>query len=393
MLKGLMMTWLLQTMLVAMAVVGFERQRSVNDTHRTMWRVAIIAGWIEEQWHVGAVAPSFGERFAMLVNAAWTAHKDKRCSRALEETKPLITEASERGIDHPQRRAMPPSITSSRSRARARRRTARGPPRASLVRTCVDETTIPDRRENMLREPTMEKLQSMRLGVMGAAWLEQQQNADVIALSFDERFAMLVDAEWMARENKRLGRALKAAKLRIAEASVEGIDYPPRRELDKAVVRQLGICKWIELHQVVIVSGATGTGKTYVSCALAQQACRKGYSAMYRRAPRFFDELRLARADGSYPRLLARIARVDVLVIDDFAIAPVSEAERRDLLEVLEDRYAMRATVISSQLPPERWHDYLADPTVADAICDRVMHGAHRIALKGPSRRKGDKDA
>lgn len=245
----------------------------------------------------------------------------------------------------------------------------------------------------MLREPTMEKLHSMRLGVMSAAWLEQQQNADVIALSFDERFAMLVDAEWMARENTRLGRALKAAKLRIAEASVEGIDYPPRRELDKAVVRQLGICKWIEQHQVVIVSGATGTGKTYVSCALAQQACRKGYSAMYRRAPRLFDELRLARADGSYPRLLARIARIDVLVIDDFAIAPVSEAERRDLLEVLEDRYAMRATVISSQLPPERWHDYLADPTVADAICDRVMHGAHRIALKGPSRRKEGKDA
>lgn len=245
----------------------------------------------------------------------------------------------------------------------------------------------------MLREPTMEKLQSMRLEVMGAAWVEQQQSADVIALSFDERFAMLVDAEWMARENKRLGRALKEAKLRIAEASVEGIDYPPRRELDKAVVRQLGICKWIEQHQVVIVSGATGTGKTYVSCALAQQACRKGFRAMYRRASRFFDELRLARADGSYPRLLARIARVDVLVIDDFAIAPVSEAERRDLLEVLEDRYAMRATVISSQLPPERWHDYLADPTVADAICDRVLHGAHRIALKGPSRRKEGKDA
>jgi DNA replication protein DnaC len=240
----------------------------------------------------------------------------------------------------------------------------------------------------MLREPTMEKLQGLRLGAMAAAWLEQQRSADVIALSFDERFAMLVDAEWMARENKRLGRALKEAKLRIAEASVEGIDYPPRRELDKAIVRQLGTCTWVEQHQVVIVSGATGTGKTYVGCALAQQACRKGHRAMYRRASRFFDELRLARADGSYPRLLARIARVDVLVIDDFAIAPVTETERRDLLEVLEDRYATRATVITSQLPPERWHDYLADPTVADAICDRVLHGAHRIALKGPSRRK-----
>jgi DNA replication protein DnaC len=240
----------------------------------------------------------------------------------------------------------------------------------------------------MLREPTMEKLQAMRLGAMSTAWLEQQQNADVVALSFDERFAMVVDAEWMTRENKRLGRALKEAKLRLAEASMEGIDYPPRRELDKAFVRQLGSCKWIAEHQVVLISGATGTGKTYVSCALAQQACRKGYRATYRRAPRFFDELRLARADGSYPRLLARLARVDVLVIDDFAITPVSDTERRDLLEVLEDRYAMRATVISSQLPPDQWHDYLADPTVADAICDRLLHGAHRIALKGPSRRK-----
>lgn len=245
----------------------------------------------------------------------------------------------------------------------------------------------------MLKEPTMEKLQTMRLGAMAAAWSEQQKSADVVALSFDERLAMLVDAEWMTRENKRLGRALKEAKLRIAGASVEGIDYPPRRELDKALIRQLGSGKWIEAHQVVLISGATGTGKTYVSCALAQQACRKGYRALYRRAPRLFDELRLARADGSYPRLLARLARLDLLVIDDFAIAPVSEAERRDLLEVLEDRYAMRATVISSQLAPEHWHDYLADPTVADAICDRVLHGAHRIALKGPSRRKEENGA
>jgi DNA replication protein DnaC len=243
----------------------------------------------------------------------------------------------------------------------------------------------------MLKEPTIEKLHILRLRAMSAAWDEQQKSPDIVAMSFDERFALLVDAEWMARENARVGRALKEAKLRISGAAVEGIDYPPRRELDKTLVRQLASCKWVHEHQTVIVSGATGTGKTYVACALAQQACRKGFRAMYRRAPRFFDELRLARADGSYPRLLARVARVDVLVLDDFAIAPVTDLERRDLLEVLEDRYGARSTVITSQLPPDRWHDYLADPTVADAICDRVIHGAHKIALKGPSRRKEEK--
>jgi len=240
----------------------------------------------------------------------------------------------------------------------------------------------------MLKEPTIEKIHALRLRAMAAAWDEQQKSPDVIAMSFDERFALLVDAEWMARENARLGRALKEAKLRISDASVEGIDYPPRRELDKTLVRQLASCKWVHEHQTVIVTGATGTGKTFVACALAQQACRKGFRALYRRTSRFFDELRLARADGSYPRLLARVARIDVLVLDDFAIAPVTDLERRDLLEVLEDRYGARSTVITSQLPADRWHDYLADPTVADAICDRVIHGSHRLALKGPSRRK-----
>jgi DNA replication protein DnaC len=137
-----------------------------------------------------------------------------------------------------------------------------------------------------------------------------------------------------------------------------------------------------------LITGATGTGKTYVACALAQQACRKGFRAIYRRAPRLFDELRLAHADGSYVRLLERFARADVLVIDDFAIAPVTDVERRDLLELLEDRYGSRSTIVTSQLAPSDWHDYLADPTLADAICDRVVHHAHRLVLKGPSRRK-----
>jgi DNA replication protein DnaC len=242
----------------------------------------------------------------------------------------------------------------------------------------------------IMKEQTMDKLRDMRLDVMATTWLEQERNADIVALSFDERFTMLVDAESLTRDNKRLERALKEAKLRITGASIEGIDYPPKRELDKSLVRQLATCAWVSEHQTVLVTGATGTGKTYVACALAERACRRGFRAAYRRTPRLFDELRLARADGSYSRLLARLARVDVLVLDDFAIAPVAEMERRDLLELLEDRHGARATIITSQLPPDRWHAYLADPTVADAICDRVIHGAHRLALRGPSRRKPD---
>lgn len=240
----------------------------------------------------------------------------------------------------------------------------------------------------MLMEPTLEKLRAMRLEGMAQSWMGQQKEVEIGKLGFDERLALLVDAEWMSRENKRIQRALKEAKLKLGEASLENIDYAARRELDKATMRQLASCKWVHEHQAVLITGATGTGKTYVACALAQQACRKGFRAVYRRASRLFDELRLARADGTYPRVLSRLARVDVLVIDDFAISPVSDEERRHLLELLEDRYNTRSTIVTSQLAPGDWHDYLADPTLADAICDRIVHHAHRLVLKGPSRRK-----
>ena len=234
----------------------------------------------------------------------------------------------------------------------------------------------------MLTAPTMEHLQALKLDTMAAAWTAQQQQADLTALAFDERFGLLVEAEWAARENKRLGRALQEAKLKLSQACIEAIDYPVRRELDKAVIRQLATCRWVAEHHNVILVGATGVGKSFIACALAHQACRKGYRAGYRRASRLFHELILARADGTYVRLLGKLARLDVLLIDDWGLAPVQDPERRDLLEILEDRYGARSTIITSQLPPAQWHDYLADATLADSICDRLLHNAHRIVLK-----------
>jgi len=240
----------------------------------------------------------------------------------------------------------------------------------------------------MLTEPTLEKLKALRLDALAAAWLAQQQDPALAAVPFDERLGLLVEAEWLARENRRLATALREAKLRLNQACVEDIDYAARRELDRPLVRQLATCRWVHDHHNLLITGMTGTGKSYLACALAQQACRKGYRALYRRVPRLFEELTLAHADGSYIRLLARFARVDVLVLDDFALSPLPEHGRRDLLEILEDRTGERSTIITSQLPPAKWHDYVADPTLADALCDRLLHPAHRIALKGPSRRK-----
>jgi DNA replication protein DnaC len=244
----------------------------------------------------------------------------------------------------------------------------------------------------MLKVPTVEKLKAMKLDAMAAAWAEQGAHPDTATLSFDERFGLLVDAEHLHRENKRLGRVLRDAKLRISGACIEDVDYDARRDLDRAVVRQLATCRWVVEHHNVLITGATGTGKSYLACALAQQACRKGYRAVYRRASRLFSELALARADGTYPRVLAKLAKLDVLVLDDWAMAPISDAERRDLLEVLEDRYGTRSTIVTSQISYKRWHEHIADPTYADAICDRLIHNAHKVTLKGPSRRRPEDD-
>jgi DNA replication protein DnaC len=240
----------------------------------------------------------------------------------------------------------------------------------------------------MLTEQTMEKLKGLRLDVFAAAWAEQQKNPEHVNLSFDERLGLLVDAECLQRENRRLDRLLREAKLRLGQACIENVDYGPKRELDKTMVRQLATCRWVNEHHAIVISGATGTGKTYLACAFAQQACRHGHSALYRRASRLFDELALARADGTYARVLAKIARIDVLVIDDWGLTQPREPEKHDLLEILEDRSGNRATIMTSQVDPKHWHQLLGEPTLADAIVDRIINRAHKIALKGPSKRK-----
>lgn len=242
----------------------------------------------------------------------------------------------------------------------------------------------------MLSPPTMDQLPALRLRAMAAAWIAQQQDASVTQLGFDERFALLVQAEWQARENLRLTRTLRAAKLKLGQACLEGIEYPARRELDKPLIRQLATGRWIAEHQQILISGATGTGKSYLACALAHQACRQGHRAWDWRVPRLFQACALARADGTYGRLLGQLARMDVWVLDDFALVPLQDAERRDLLEILEDRYGTRSTIVTSQLDPKLWHQAIGDPTLADAICDRLLHNSHRLMLKGPSRRKAD---
>jgi len=240
----------------------------------------------------------------------------------------------------------------------------------------------------VLNEPTNEKLYDMRLSAMAEAWLAQQKDPKLGALSFDERFALLVDAEHMARDNRRITRLLKDADLRIPNACIEDVKTSPARGLEKAMVRQLGSCAWIGEHLNVLITGLTGVGKSYLASALGQAACRKGLRVSYRRVPRLFDELNLARADGSYARVLSRLAKADLLILDDLGLGAPKETQRNDLLEVLEDRYGRASTVMTSQLDVKKWHEWIGDPTLADAILDRLVHNAYKLELAGPSGRK-----
>jgi len=238
----------------------------------------------------------------------------------------------------------------------------------------------------MLIQQTLERLHEMRLTGMASALEEQLAMPDAQSLGFDDRLTFLVEREVTCRHDRRLRRHLQLAKLRLA-ACVEDVDFRSPRGLDKSLLLRLAGCDWIHTHQIVLISGATGTGKSFLACALGHSACRKGLSTRYFRLSRLLGDLAIARADGSYARTLERLARTDLLILDDFGLAPLSDAERRDLLELLEDRHHRRATLITSQLPFNHWHEAIGNPTLADAILDRLVHQAHRITLKGASMR------
>jgi len=243
----------------------------------------------------------------------------------------------------------------------------------------------------MLTHHTITQLKALRLEGMARAFEEQLAQSAAAALAFEERLAMLVEREIAHRDTRRVDRLLKAARLKFGSACAEDVDYRAGRGLDKRQIAALASCEWIRQHHNCLISGATGTGKSWLACALGNAACRQGFSVYYTRLPRLFEELRIAHGDGSFTRRLAQLAKTDLILIDDWGLAKPSAAERADLLEVLDDRVGTRSTVITSQLPIEHWHEYLGEPTLADAILDRVVHSAHKLALKGESLRKKDK--
>jgi DNA replication protein DnaC len=239
----------------------------------------------------------------------------------------------------------------------------------------------------MLTHPTLDKLHALKLTGMTAALSEQLQMPDIEELSFDERLGLLVDRELTARDNRRLSSRLRRARLKHP-AALEDIDYRQPRGLDRSLMQALASCRWVKEHLNILITGPTGVGKTWLACALAHKACREGHTALYLRLPRLLQELAIAKGDGRYPRLLGTLAKTEVLILDDWGLVQPSAEQRRDLLEILEDRHGIRSTLATSQLPIDKWHDFIGDPTLADAILDRLVHNAYKITLKGASMRK-----
>jgi DNA replication protein DnaC len=244
----------------------------------------------------------------------------------------------------------------------------------------------------MLTHPTLDQLRVLKLDGMARALEEQRLLPACQDLAFEDRLGLLVDRERSWRDGRRLERLLRAAKLKHAGACLEDISYSGGRGIDKRLVANLSGGDWIRQGQSILLTGPTGVGKTWLACALGQQACRQGFPVLYQRVPRLTETLRIAHADGSFGRLLVQLARIDVLILDDWGMTPLDQAARHDLLEVIDDRSSSKSTLITSQLPIDHWHAWLNDPTVADAILDRLVHRSHRITLKGESRRKNPLD-
>lgn len=239
----------------------------------------------------------------------------------------------------------------------------------------------------MLTNQTVERLISMKLRGFADSYKRQLELLDINSLCFDERLAMLVEDEWLLRQTRRQQGLIKKASMRD-NASLEGIDYSFHRNLDRSLISRLSVGTWLNGNQSIIVSGPTGVGKTFISCALGNMACRLHHSVKYYRVPRLLSEIAMCRGDGSYIKLLDSLRKVKVLILDDWGISPMSSNESREILEIIEDRTNRCCTVIAGQVSPEHWHEVISDPTVADAIIDRLIHGSHIISLKGDSVRR-----
>ena len=233
----------------------------------------------------------------------------------------------------------------------------------------------------MLDQQTIEQLTAMGLGAMAKAYQEQLNGPDMSALSFEERFGLIVDFQATANDNRRMRNRLQSARLRLS-ASIEDLDFKSGRSLDRSVIMSLAQNQWVKRHHNILITGPTGAGKSYLACALAQKACRDGHTALYHRVPKLLQDLALARLDGRYPKVMATLVKCEVLILDDLLISPLSRDDEKELLEIIEERYDRKATIVTSQLPIKAWHDAMQDKTLADAILDRLVHNAYKLDVK-----------